>query len=93
MADTIAGETVSPESIDEDWRAAVLKSAVEHVLTKTALSERDKNVYRRYAIEGVDIAKVADEFNITKNFVSKIKSRIDQRIVAVGKELVRAFDQ
>ena len=67
-------------------------SAVEHVLTKTALSDRDRKVYRRYAIEGVDIAKVAAEFGLSRNSVSQIKTRIDKRIVAVGKELVRASE-
>ena len=70
----------------------VRKSAVEHVLTKTALSDRDRKVYRRYAIEGVDIAKVAAEFGLSRNSVSQIKTRIDKRIVAVGKELVRASE-
>ena len=70
----------------------MLKSAVEHVLTKTALSDRDRKVYRRYAIEGVDIAKVAAEFGLSRNSVSQIKTRIDKRIVAVGKELVRASE-
>ena len=89
LMDTIAAPEESPESIDADWRQAVLKSAVEHVLTKTALSDRDRKVYRAYALEGRDIADVAKEFGLSRNSVSQIKSRIDKRIVAVGKELVR----
>ena len=42
LMDTLAAPEDSPESIDADWRQAVLKSAVEHVLTKTALSDRDR---------------------------------------------------
>ena len=76
-------------SIDAAWRQAVLKSAVEHVLTKTALSERDRNVYRAYALEGRDIAEVARTFGISRNSVSQIKTRIDKRIVSVGRELIR----
>lgn len=87
LADTLAAPVESPESIDEDWRKAVLKSAVEHVLTKTALSARDRAVYRAYAIEGRDIAKVAEEFGLSRNSVSQIKTRIDRRIVAFGREL------
>ena len=92
VADTLVAPGETEASIDEDWRQAVLKSAVEHVLTKTALSDRDRKVYRRYAIEGADIAKVAAEFGLSRNAVSQIKSRIDKRIVAVGKELVRASE-
>ena len=87
LADTLAAPVESPESIDEDWRKAVLKSAVEHVLTKTALSARDRAVYRAYAIEGRDIAKVAEDFGLSRNSVSQIKTRIDRRIVAFGREL------
>ena len=89
LMDTLAAPEESPESIDADWRQAVLKSAVEHVLTKTALSDRDRKVYRAYALEGRDIADVAKEFGLSRNSVRQIKSRIDKRIVAVGKELVR----
>ena len=88
--DTIADTLAAPESqaqIDEDWRRAVLKSATEHVLTKTALSDRDRAVYRAYALDGRDIGDVAKEFGISRNYVSQIRIRIDKRIVAFGKEL------
>lgn len=88
LADTLAAPEDSPERIDEDWRKAVLKSAVEHVLTKTALSERDRNVYREYALEGRDIGEVAGKYRISRNSVSQIKVRIDRRIVAVGQSLI-----
>jgi len=87
VADTLVAPDVSPEAIDEDWRKAVLKSAVEHVLTKTALSDRDRALYRAYAIEGRDIADVAKEFGLSRNNVSQIRSRIDKRIVAFGRQL------
>ena len=89
ISDTIAAPEVSPEELDEDWRQAVLKSAVEHVLTRTALSARDRSVYREYAIEGRDIAEVAAKYKLSRNSVSQIKTRIDKRIVAAGKELVK----
>jgi len=89
LADTLAAPEESPEQIDEEWRVAVLKSARDHVLSKTALSERDRAVYRAYAIDGRDVADVASEFGISRNSVSQIKVRIDKRIVAFGRELVR----
>ena len=88
IADTIAAPEVSPEQLDADWREAVLKSAVEHVLTKTAISERDRNVYREYALEGRDIGEVAAKYRISRNYVSQIRVRIDKRIVDFGKTLV-----
>ncbi len=66
---------------------------MSHVLTRTALSDRDRNVYRAYALEGEDIASVAKRFGISRNFVSQIKTRIDKRIVAVGREMIAGEDR
>lgn len=91
LADALPQESESPDVLDEDWRQAVLASAVDHVLNKTALSQRDRNVYREYAQEGRPIEEVAAKYGISRNFVSQIKTRIDRRIVMVGKELISGF--
>ena len=88
VADTLAAVGESPDSLDDDWRKAILKSAREHVLMHTALSDRDRQVYRAYAMEGEDIAEVAKKFGISRNFVSQIKTRIEKRIVAAGREMI-----
>ena len=93
LADTLSQESVSPDALDEDWRQAVLASAVDHVLNKTALSQRDRNVYREYAQEGRPIEEVAAKYGISRNFVSQIKTRIDRRIVMVGKELITGLER
>lgn len=90
FAETLpATNQAESDALDADWRNAVLKSAVEYVLTRTALSERDRRVYRAYAQEGRDIATVAKEFSLSRNAVSQIKTRIDKRIVAIGRQLAR----
>jgi len=88
VADTLAAPHASPEDIDADWRKAVLASAREHVLMHTALSDRDRRVYRAYALEGEDIAAVAKKFGLSRNSVSQIKTRIEKRIVAAGREMI-----
>ena len=88
VADTLAGECVSPDALDDDWRRAVLVAAREHVLMHTALSDRDRQVYRAYALEGEDIGEVAKKFGISRNFVSQIKTRIEKRIVAAGQAMI-----
>lgn len=88
LAETIAAPEESPEKIDEDWRKAVLQSAVSHVLMHTAMSDRDRQVYRAYALEGEEIGAVAKRFGISRNLVSQIKTRVDRRIVAAGREMV-----
>ncbi len=89
--DASAAEPRSPEELDDDWRQAILASAIEHVLTKTALSRRDRDVYREYVLEGRPIDEVSKKHGISRNFVSQIKVRINKRIVAVGQELVAGF--
>ena len=88
LANTLSAPDESPAKLDEDWRKAVLKSATEHVLTKTALSERDRAVYRAYGLEGRDIGEVAGKFGISRNLTSQIKTRVERRIVEVGRRLV-----
>ncbi len=89
LADVLAApDPVSSDSIDEDWKKAVLQSAVNHVLNHTALSDRDRSVYRAYALEGEDVGAVAKKFGISRNLVSQIRVRIDKRIVAVGQQMI-----
>ena len=92
IGDALPGEAFSLEAMDEDWRQAVLASAKEHVLTKTALSQRDKDVYREYSQEGRPIEVVAAKYRISRNLVSQIKTRIDRRIVAVGQEFLKGLE-
>ena len=88
LADTLQTAVTPADMYEDDWRQAVLASAVDHVLTKTALSSRDRAVYWAYVREGRPIAEVAAEFKLSRNSVSQIKTRIEKRIVAVGRELV-----
>ena len=88
MSDTILdGNANAAEQMDADWQRAVLAAAVEHVLTKSALSDRDRKVYRAYVQENKPIEQVAADFGITRNLVSQIKTRIERRIAAIGREL------
>ena len=87
IADTLAAPAEPPEAIDEDWRKAVLKSAVEHVLTKTALSARDRAVYRAYALEDGDVHEVARRFGVTPEVVRQVKSRVNRMIAALARRL------
>ncbi len=82
-----ATDAAAGDSLDEDWRRALVAAATEHVLTKTALSDRDRAVYRQFRQEERPLEEVARAFGLSRNNVSKICSRIDQRIVAVGREM------
>ena len=72
--------------LDTEWAEACQSAAVQHVLTQTALSEQSKSVYREYVVKGRPIDDVANEFGISKNVVSQIKTRIERMISAIAAE-------
>ena len=74
---------VPPEAaavLDAKWRLAQHAAAVEHVLTRTALAQKSKDVYRAYVLEGRPIGEVAKAFGIPRNSVSQIKTRVEAMI-------------
>ena len=88
LTDQLAEELVGEDQdfvlkLDQEWANACQNAAVQHVLTKTALSEQSKSVYREYVIKGRPIGEVAKEFNISKNMASQIKSRIERMVSAI----------
>ena len=89
--DTLLSEPSVPASqgdgLDLDWARARHEAAVEHVLTKTALSRQSKDVYRAYVLEGKSAAEVAAAFGITKGNVAKIKFRIEGMVAALESDL------
>ncbi len=94
LDETMAESLAAPSSgeIEEDWRRAVLQAAVEHVLNKTALSQRDRDVYSFYVQEQHTIEETAEKFRLTRNNVSQIKTRIEKRIAAIGREMAASAE-
>jgi len=72
---------------DESWRIARRMAAVNHVLTKTALSEQTRQIYRRLAESGESCAKVAREMGVAAATVRQVKSRVSRMIAAFEKTL------
>jgi len=95
LDETLAETLVAPPAaeIDTDWQRAILAAAVEHVLTKTALSERDREVYRFYVQEGHSLDETVAKFRLLRNTVSQIKTRIEKRIAAIGREMAAAAER
>ena len=67
------------------WNLARHRAAVEHVLTKTALSEQSRRIYRRIMESGDSCAKVAREMGIAAATVRQVKSRVSRMIAAFEK--------
>ena len=90
MAETLAAPPLRAD--DSDWKRAILQAATEHVLTKTALSVRDRAIYAFYVQERHSIEETAEKFRLTRNNVSQIKTRIEKRIAAIGREMAAAAE-
>lgn len=71
----------------ESWRIARRRIAVEHVLTKTAISEQSRQIYRRLLESGDNCAKVARDMGIAAATVRQVKSRVSRMIAAFEKTL------
>lgn len=74
---------VPPEAaaiLDAKWRLAQHTAAVEHVLTRTALAQKSKDIYRAYVLEEKPIGEVAKAFGVSRNTVSQVKTRVEAMI-------------
>ena len=71
----------------ENWQIARHRIAVEHVLTKTALSEQSRQIYRRLMDSGDSCAKVARAMGVAAATVRQVKSRVTRMIAAFEKTI------
>lgn len=74
------------EQIDLKWCMARHQSAIEHVLTKTAISAQSRDIYRAYVEEGRSLDEVAAQFGVAKAVIYKIKSRVEQMAAIIEEE-------
>ena len=77
------------ELVDAVWSVAVRRAAIEHVLTKTAVSEQSKRVYRAIAVDMRPLKEAAAESGITYAAAKQIKSRLDRAVVEVERRMAR----
>lgn len=93
LSETLVSPGTTAVDADADWQRAILAAAVEHVLTKTALSDRDRAVYRFYVQENHTLDETVEKFRLGRNNISQIKTRIEKRIAAIGREMAAAADR
>ena len=82
---SVSGESVTA-AMDAAWAVSRHRAAVEHVLTKTLVSDLNKNLYRAFVLEERPIDEVARTYGVTKNQVSQAKVRLGRMIAAVEAE-------
>lgn len=78
----LAAPSETAAILDARWRLARRQAAIEHVLTKTALSEKSKAIYRAYVLDERPIEEVAAAFGVPNNTVSQTKTRVARMIAA-----------
>ena len=71
------------------WNLARHRAAVEHVLTRTAISEQSRRIYRELLATGDNCAEVARRMNLPAATVRQVKSRVSRMIAAFEKATER----
>ena len=73
--------------LDMKWMLARRQSAIEHVLTKTAMNAQTREIYRAYAIDELPVEEIEDRFGVNRNYIYKIKSRIEKMAEIIERDL------
>ena len=76
------------EQIDLKWRMARHQSAIEHVLTKTAISAQSRAVYHAYVEDEMPLDEVAAKFGVTESAIYKVKFRVERMAAIIEDEFV-----
>ena len=63
-----------------DWRKEAYEAALAQFMANPNLSSRDKEIFRRTALDGEAPAHVAEIFGITRNNVDQIKARMTAKL-------------
>ena len=72
--------------VDLSWAKAKHEAAVEHVLTKVAMKQQSREIYRAYVLENRPIDEVSATFGVTPDIIYKVKNRVNKMIEAVEME-------
>ena len=88
--DDLTEELVAPssqqEQVDLSWAKAKHEAAVEHVLTKVAMKQQSRDIYRAYVLENRTIEDVSTAFGVSPDIIYKVKNRVNKMIEAVELE-------
>ena len=87
-ADDIAFESDPGEWMDAKWRVACRMAAERRVMEESAISGQSRELWGLRA-EGVPVKEAARRLGIPANTASKIKRRVEERILA----LVRMYEK
>ena len=86
LSEELAVPAKQREQVDLSWARAKHEAAVEHVLTKVAMKQQSRDVYRAYVIEDRPIDEVSAAFGVSAEIIYKVKNRVNKMIEAVEME-------
>lgn len=85
VVEDVAFENDPGEWMDAKWRIACRMAAERRVMEESALSEQSREVWRLLAVEGLSVKEAAKRLSIPANTASKIKRRMEERILALAR--------
>ena len=77
---------VQGDELDLSWAKAKHEAAVEHVLTKVAMKQQSRDIYRAYVLENRSVEDVSTKFGVSADIIYKVKNRVNKMIEAVEEE-------
>ena len=77
---------VQGDELDLSWAKAKHEAAVEHVLTKVAMKQQSRDIYRAYVLENRSVEDVSTKFGVAADIIYKVKNRVNKMIEAVEEE-------
>ena len=86
LAEELSVPSEQRDQIDLSWAKAKHEAAVEHVLTKVAMKQQSRDIYRAYVLEDRSVEDVSAEFGVSADIVYKVKNRVNKMIEAVEEE-------
>ena len=86
LSEELAVPAEQREQVDLSWARAKHEAAVEHVLTKVAMKQQSRDIYRAYVIENRPIDEISANFGVSSEIIYKVKNRVNTMIEAVEME-------
>ena len=86
LAEELSVPSEQQDQVDLSWAKAKHEAAVEHVLTKVAMKQQSRQIYRAYVLENRPIDEVSAAFGVTPDIIYKVKNRVNKMIEAVELE-------
>lgn len=86
LTEEIAAPSSQYSQIDLTWAKAKHEAAVEHVLTKVAMKDQTRQIYRDYVLKNRPIEEITAAFGVSADIVYKVKNRLNKMIEVVEME-------